>query len=187
MDDEPPASDLRFSIDELRRIEVASRWTGLASPPSHEANLTTVRKRRWFRGGVQFVRSRDGQEADEVSRQTLDTLFASLASPLVPELDRALFPAWAHTGCEWFYSQRWTDDYPNLHFRLFLSDAREVHIRTKCQQPFMLPFWITPPGANYRVSTYDPRLSLALADLLPDGYPEKDRLSGNRFRRAIEE
>lgn len=187
MDEAPPAPDLRFSTDELRRIEVASRWVGLADPPSREATLTILRKRRWFVGEVRFVRSTGGREADEVAGALLDDLFTTLACPLVPEFDPALLPAWANADSTGFYSVRWTDDYPAHHFQLFFADGREVHIRTTCQQPFMLPFWITPPGANYRVPTYDPRLSLALANLLPEGYLEKDRLSGERYRRAIEE
>jgi hypothetical protein len=187
MDDGAPPPDLRLSVGELRLVEVVSGWAGLADPPGCEASLTIARKRRWFRKGVRFVRSGRGCETDEVPIPVLGNLLTALAYPLVSELDQSLFPTWVPPAAGWYDAVIKTDDYPAHHFRLAFADGREVHIRTESQQPFMLPFWITPPRANFRVMTYDPRLSLALAELLPDGYLEKDRLSGERYRCALGE
>jgi hypothetical protein len=70
-----------------------------------------------------------------------------------------------------------TSDYPFVEIRIF-SKSDTIFINTGGQEPFMLPWNM---DGKYR--SYNPRISIALADILPFGdYSNKKRLLGNNGR-----
>lgn len=87
---------------------------------------------------------------------------------------------------EGFYAPNrlgWTDDYPSVTVRLFLSDGQETTVHSTAQQALMLP-WLITTGSTTR-KTYDPALASAIAGLLPKGTVNADRLSNDALLRAV--
>jgi hypothetical protein len=62
--------------------------------------------------------------------------------------------------------------------RVTLGTGRVITIRADQQYAFMLPLKVTDSDRGVEYETFDPRLSLSIAALMPDGYLEKDRLAG---------
>ncbi|MDQ3441510.1 MAG: hypothetical protein M3478_14295, partial [Planctomycetota bacterium] len=155
----------------LDRIEVFSKWLGFAHPSSR-ADKLTVRH-----AGDRFVRELPSEGfTDEVPAGVIEELLAALFNPAVPTLDPTLFDVPAR-AIQSHYASDWTDDYPEILVRLTFSGAGIVEIRTTAPQAFMLPFEVSDSGGG-RIETFDPRLSRAIARLLPDEFLERDRLAG---------
>jgi ankyrin repeat protein len=156
----------------IERIEVLSKWVGFADPPTQAAKLTITRS------GDRFLRAQGlGGPSEVVPTEQVDHLVAALSRPVVPQLDPALLGlpdavVRAHFG------SCWTDDSPAHLVRVTFATGRVVTIRAEDQHAFMLPLRVLDPEAGTEWETFDPRLSQAIAALLPDGYLEKDRLAG---------
>lgn len=152
-------------------IEIFTRWVGFADPPSRVAKLSIARQ------GPVFVRrlEPDG-ETDQLPQDCVMRLLEALSWPRVPELDLRLFDQ--PEGLQRHYGSMWTDDSPAHLVKIVFADGRIVMIRTESQHAWMLPWTISDSLHELDEVTFDPRLSRAIAALMPDTYLEKDRLNG---------
>jgi hypothetical protein len=153
------------------RVEILSQWIGFSSPVRIAKLVLTrdgdrFRRKRWPEGGT-----------DELSFEPVNELLCSLASPPVPQLDPTQFDI--PILLENHYNSCWTNDHPAHLVRISLSTGRAVTIRTDRQYAFMLPFKVEDSASETSVETFDPRLSRAIAALMPEGYLERDRLLGH--------
>ncbi len=82
------------------------------------------------------------------------------------------------------YATFWTDDYPSLELRFERDDGQIVEqvfrLSTKAQQQFMLP-WQVYDGTN-EFTTGNAEVSRAVAELLPPGFLNRDRVKGDLFQ-----
>src|SRR5262249_38714038 len=115
--------------------------------------------------------------AVELPSELVTALLAALSRDAVPALEPALFGV-PEAAIRSHYSSLWTDDSPAHLLRITVARSRIPTIRTEAQQAFMLPLHVTDPATGTELETFDPRLSEAIAALMPDGYLEKDRLAG---------
>lgn len=152
-------------------IEILTRWVGFADPPSRVAKLSIARQ------GPVFVRrlELDG-ETDQLPQDCVMRLLEALSWPRVPELDVRLFDQ--SEGIQRHYGSMWTDDCPAHLVKVVFADGRIVTIRSESQHAWMLPMTISDSLHELDGVTFDPRLSRAIAALMPDEYLEKDRLNG---------
>jgi hypothetical protein len=155
----------------VNRIEVFSRWIGFADPPMHAAQLTITRHAGRFER-VQALT--DSVAALPVA--AVDRFIEALFRPAVPKLDPTLFDIPPEV-IEGHYGSCWTDDGPSVLVRVEFRSGEPMELRSEAQYAFVLPFRVLTAAGT--VETFDPELSRAIADLLPDGFLEKERLSGN--------
>jgi hypothetical protein len=162
-----------LSASAISRIEVFSHWVGFADPPSHSAKLTITRD------GDRLVRQQALEpKSDELPDRVIYRLLRALARPAIPRLDLTVFDVPA-TVIDRHYSSCWTDDSPSHLIRIYCENGRNITIRAEAQYAFMLPLKITHSSTGTSYETFDPALSRALADLMPDGYLDRDRLAGH--------
>jgi hypothetical protein len=163
---------MNFSSSDLERLEILSQWTGFADPPVHAAKLTIRRS------GAGFLREQPpAGPTEELPTELVSQLLEALACPAVPQLDPALFD-FPEAVLQAHYGSVWTDDHPAHLVRMTFANGRVVTLRAEAQQAFMLPLKVADPAQGVDVATFDPRLSQAIAALMPEGYLEKERLAG---------
>jgi hypothetical protein len=156
----------------IERIEIFSWWNGFADPPAHAAKLTITRVgTRYFREWA-LVRP-----SEELPTQLMIQFLNALSRPPIPGLDPLLFDL-PESVLQDHYRSDWTDDHPRHLVRVVFSADRIVAIQADAQQAFMLPLGVTDLISGEKFETFDPRLSRAIAALLPEGYLEKERLAG---------
>ena len=84
-------------------------------------------------------------------------------------------------GC---FGAFWTDDYPSLELRFEHDDGQTVEqvfrLNTRAQPPFMLP-WEVYDGTN-EFTSGNADISRAVVQILPPGFLNRDRLSGDLFQ-----
>jgi hypothetical protein len=159
-----------FASETVDRVEILSRWFGFY-PPAKVAKLVLTRD------GDRFRRERLPEGGtDELTSEPVNELVHSLASPPVPQLDPTHFDI--PVLLEDHYNSCWTNDNPAHMVRISFSTGRAVTIRTDRQYAFMLPFKVEDSTSGTNFETFDPRLSRAIAGLMPEGYLERDRLLG---------
>jgi hypothetical protein len=161
-----------MSATDVQRIEVFTRWDGFSSP-SHVAKLVIARE------GGRLLREQvpEGQ-SDELPPECASALVAALSRPPVPQLEPALFDI-PESVIRSHYGSLWTNDSPAHLVRITFSGTRIVTVRTAAQHAFMLPLKINDRATGAEVETFDPRVSQAMAALMPAGYLEKERLAGH--------
>jgi len=76
-----------------------------------------------------------------------------------------------------------TDDYPSVDVTVTLEDGSAVFAKSSAWDPFMLPWRLGREGEK----TYNANISRALADLMPPGTTNRERLAGKGFDAAIAE
>ena len=161
------------ALSAINRIEVFSRWVGFVDPPSRSAKLTITHV------GDQFVRQRALEAmSDQLPESAISRLLNALASPTIPRLNPNIFGVPA-AAIDRHYNSCWTDDCPSHLIRILCEEGRHITIRSDAQYAFMLPLKIADSASDAQYETFDPELSRALADLMPEGYLERDRLAGN--------
>jgi Ankyrin repeats (3 copies) len=175
---------------EVIRIEVFTHWCGFADPPFHAAKLTITHDGQRLIRQQALVEGSDETPVDAVAR-----FLQALNRPPVPELDPSLFDL-PEPVIRSHYGSMWTDDHPAHLVRTIFASGRVITVRTICQHAFMLPLKITDSAAGIDSETYDPRISAAVAALMPAGYMERERLAGilgmlqmdfEEFRRQAKE
>jgi hypothetical protein len=72
-----------------------------------------------------------------------------------------------------------TDDYPSVEITLSRDDGSTVTLSSHSQYSFMLPWNVTMNGSTF--STFNSRLSAALAALMPNTATNKERIAGKDF------
>lgn len=70
----------------------------------------------------------------------------------------------------------WTDDYPKVGVEVRLHGGETVKAGSSKQNIFMLPWTVERQG--HSVENYDVALSRAIADLLPEGFTNRERIAG---------
>ena len=156
----------------VERIEIFSRWVGFANPSSHSARLVITRRpegylRQSFPDGV----------IDRIKLEPVQRLVEALGFPAVPQLDPSMFnlPEPVLTR---HYRSGWEDDHPSHLVRVTFQGGREVSITADRQQAFMLPLKVSDSSDNLTFETFDPRLSQAIAALMPQDHLQRYRLDG---------
>ncbi|WP_422929087.1 ankyrin repeat domain-containing protein [Singulisphaera sp. PoT] len=162
-----------MSRDEVERIEINSLWIGFAHPPRQSARLVITR-----RGGRYLREWMPGESTDEMPADLVDRLLEALAKPRVPQLDFARFD-FPEPVLRRHYESGWTDDYPRLLAKIQFASGRTINIQTDVQKAFMLPLRVDDSAEPGESKTFDPGLSRAIAVMMPEGFLEKNRLSGN--------
>jgi hypothetical protein len=158
--------------DRVERIEIFTLWIGFANPPCHAAKLVIAREES------RFVRERIlTGPTDELPADLVLQLLTALSRPQVPQLDPALFDL-PEPVLRGHYESAWSDDYPGHLVKIRFSSGRLITIRTKVQQAFMLPLRVSDSASLGESQTFDPRLSRAIAALMPADYPDRGRLAG---------
>ncbi|NJL25289.1 MAG: hypothetical protein HC902_08990 [Calothrix sp. SM1_5_4] len=77
----------------------------------------------------------------------------------------------------------WTDDEPTLDVKIEAASG-SLALRSTSQKSFMLPWSIEDDSAGPRV-TWDTAVAFAIADLLPVGALNRDRLKGEYFAERV--
>jgi|GEM_PF-2368585 len=164
-----------LSASEINRIEIYSWWAGFGDPTCRAAKLTITN------AGGRFVRQEALESSsDELPHPAISRFLEALARPAIPQLDPALFDLPAGV-IDRHYGSIWTDDYPSHLIRVLCDAGRQITIVADAQYAFMLPLKITDSATDTPYETYDPELSRALAELMPEGHLDRDRLAGKHF------
>ncbi|MDB5348339.1 MAG: hypothetical protein JWP89_6716 [Schlesneria sp.] len=158
---------------DVERLEIRSSWTGFADPPHIAAELVLLKdeaafQRHWL----------PTNQVDLISSELVQQVLTALSQPPITELDLGLLESSAAIKED--YDYEWTDDYPAHRIHISFSGGRWISIETESQHVFMLPFSIRD-WLKKSWETFDVRLSVAIAALMPDKYLEKERLAGARF------
>lgn len=155
------------------RVEVFSRWAGFADPSSQVAKLQIARDPRSYRR----EQLPDGL-IDDIPFEAVEKLSSALSRRAVATFDAELFDV-PERVIRRHYGSCWTDDYPSLLVRTTYESGRVITIQTDVQQAFMLPLHVKDSRSEEGWHTYDPSLSKAIANLMPEDYLGKDRLAGS--------
>jgi|ERR1700722_18432235 len=78
-----------------------------------------------------------------------------------------------------------TDDYPSVEVTLSREDGSTVTISSHSQYSFMLPWNISANGTTF--STFNPRVSAAIASLMPNKTTNKERIIDSDFNVELAE
>lgn len=80
-----------------------------------------------------------------------------------------------------YYRERWENDYPELTIVFSLENGEALRVRSASQHLFMIPWTVERDGGQQ--ITYNPRIGVALAKLLPWKFgTNRERLSGDLGR-----
>lgn len=77
-----------------------------------------------------------------------------------------------------YYASNWYDDYPKIVVEIKLLDDKIITLQSNDQHFFMAPWFISSDRASGSLKNYNINISKALADTLPDGFVNKERLIG---------
>lgn len=80
----------------------------------------------------------------------------------------------------YYHSGGWTDDYPSIELEIAGYDGRIVHVSSESQKAFMIPWTIQ--NKSLKSKTYNANLSRAIAALLPSGFVNRKRISGQTLK-----
>ncbi len=157
---------------DAERLEIRSSWIGFADPPHIAAELVLLKNEAAFQRHWS-----PANQVDMISSDLVQQVLISLSHPPIAELDLRLLGSSDAVREDDNYV--WTDDYPAHRIHISFLDGRWISIETESQHIFMLPFSIRD-WLKKSWETFDARLSVAIAALMPGKYLEKERLAGTR-------
>jgi hypothetical protein len=79
----------------------------------------------------------------------------------------------------------WTDDNPAVRVEVVLAGGETVIATSHSQLPLMLPWTVERRG--HTSQTFNPDISRNVADILPDGFVERDRVAGTYLEEFLAE
>ena len=88
-------------------------------------------------------------------------------------------PEGAEAAAAQLYNVMWTDDYPSMRVVVETTENWHITLSSEEQRSFMLPWKVEGLGKPFE--THDPRLSRAIAGLLPEGFLDRERLVDDAF------
>src|SRR5262245_4332820 len=150
-------------------IVVFASWSGFSPPPT-VAKLTVDRRGDAFVGTDALT----GRE-HEVPTTAVAALLEALGRPPLGELDPGQFD-YPEPVVRSHFGSIWTNDDPQVLVKIAFADGRRARIHSAAQHAFMLPLAVTDPAGG-TVQTFDVRLSRAVAGILPNDCPVKERLA----------
>ena len=78
-----------------------------------------------------------------------------------------------------YYSSNWYDDYPKIIVEIKLTGDKIITLQSNDQHFFTTPWFISSDTASGSLKNYNINISKALAEVLPDGFVNKERLIGS--------
>lgn len=196
--------------DTIDLIAIESSWGGLGSPVNDKLTIESKKKGFYIGGNLvdpaliaDLLTSVDSEELATPTLQNLDLTpewLAANAQRGIDEYASGYFATTLQTQKDLYFRSftdarliegllpnvlrgGWTDDYPRLKVSIRFRSKAEVLIETDNQPPFMLPWTIVRDRTT--TTTYNPRISRAVAALLPKKFANRDRVAGNWFSREL--
>jgi hypothetical protein len=194
----------------VESITIHSSWGGLGVPRKDNLKIT-ARSDGSYRGAKQANRSTiseliDLLETDPIGAPTLQNIglteewLAANATRGMDQYAGAYFSVAAQNQKELYLRSfsdvnlveellprilrgGWTDDYPTLKVEIEFRDGRRATLETISQTPLMLPWKVLRDGESK--TTYDARISRAVAALMPNDFENRDRVAGTRLSRDL--
>lgn len=77
-----------------------------------------------------------------------------------------------------YYSSNWYDDYPKVIVEIKLADDKIITLHSNDQHFFMTPWFVSLDTASGSLKNYNINISKTLVAVLPDGFVNKERLTG---------
>ena len=161
-----------MNVKMIEEIQCFSHWLGFASPPSNS-------------GIVSVVGKGEGFEATDLAKGVTVRLAPHLVQGLLDAVDapplRSIDPGQFQVSSDLVrreYGSVWTDDCPEVLVKIVLIGGGITTIRSKAAHAYMIPWTVThvPNGNSY--NTFNIHIGQTLAGLLPDGFLNRDRISG---------
>jgi hypothetical protein len=83
-----------------------------------------------------------------------------------------------------YYEAHWTDDLPRVEIVVRTDEDKVIEISSGAQQEFMLPWHVSSVGPG-EYFTWDASFSRVIAQLLPQGFLNRERIAGLGLRQAL--
>jgi hypothetical protein len=200
---------LSHNASQVRLVEIDPEWRG-ANTHSH-TGILIKNDQHMFRRSWHTASGLD--ESDEVAESAVEALIRALQSPTLtaPEVKNlGITPSWLSEEAlkdvsddkqraffqrsttdislvqkllPGIVAERWTDDGAWVHLSIEFSDGTHCEAETTALPPFMLP-WVTRVS-GHTTRTYNADISRSVADLLPSGTLNKNRLAGVGLGRLV--
>lgn len=151
-------------INDILKIEIYSRQFGLG--PVQTAKTTIYRLENGF---LRAVSLEGGDEP--ILQSSVQHFLAAITNPIVTKMGSVKYNRPRESMV--------LDDNPSLLVRITASNGLVYRLTSHSPQAFMLPINRVDPITNSTMETYDPRLSQAIASLMPDRFLNRDRLSSS--------
>lgn len=153
---------------EVRSMTVLAHWSGFAVP-SRRLNRLDIRKLT----GNDF-------ESTDAMNQTVSRVAAGRIQSLLNAMRESCErPDPSHFGrsqeaIDFQFNGCHTDDYPQLRVNVVFENHSRVELRTVSNHAHLLPWTIVDDGER---TSFNPQISVRLAELLPQGFLFRDRLA----------
>lgn len=194
----------------VERIDVRSTWGGLGEP--QESSVTIVRKGTYYvAGGKRIEAAKIDALLQALSEPDLDKpfldnlgmtqawLIANAQKCVNDCINGYIFRAnrdqkqlfltkytdqqFVQETIEGIFRSHWTDDFPRFEVVIRYSEGDDTRIFSDSQFPFMIP-WQVAFGDKER-TTFNARISMALASFLPSKFTNSRRLEATGFAETL--
>jgi hypothetical protein len=125
----------------------------------------------------------------QIDQHELRAAAQQLASKSFPPKTASRFVEWATNPSQMpalvrnLYQSMWTDDSPTARVEVTFSGGRRVVLSSSSQHPFMVPWHVEDGEKSWQ--TFEPTIGIAIAELLPAKFLNKDRLAGRAFATVL--